>query len=383
MVVLLGFAALALEVTGLYLQQRKMQAATDAAVLAASVPGRTVAQARGDALAIAGEYGFMEGDISNVVVTVAAIAPTTLYPLGGTEVLLQKQFRPALISLFITKDVIVRARSFSIYGRRSPGCILALDPVGAGAITIRNQSSIFNTQCEIVSNSISSEALILEIGARVFGPTFLVGNYRLGVNAAIVGTPLVINGTPPVTDPYATVQLPQAGSCTSQSATIRGTTTLNPGRFCSGMGVANNAKVTLNPGVYFIDQSLSLGNNATITGTGVTLLLNQAPQVVLAGGVTLALTPPLTGTTAGITIASQRQNSGVFSINNNAVLKVEGAIYLPGMTASISGNATTAGNKCTQIIAFRIDFASDVALQADCGGTPVRPIGNAKPVLAE
>jgi len=335
-----------------------------------------------DAVAIAGEFGFKQ-DISNVVVKVNAIAPTTRYPLGSTEVILQKPFRPALMSLFITKDILVGARSVSIVGRRSPGCIMALDPVGAGAITIRNQSSIFNTKCEIVSNSGNSEALILDIGAKVFGPTYLVGNYRLGVNAAIIGSPLVVNGTPPVTDPYASVLLPQAGSCTNQSATIRGRTTLNPGRFCTGMQVANNSNVTLNPGVYFIDQNLSLGNNATITGSGVTLLLNEAPQVILAGGVTLSLTPPLTGATAGITIASQRQNNGVFSINNNATLKVEGAIYLPGMTASISGNASTAGNKCTQIIAFRIDFASDVALQADCGGIPVRPIGNVKPSLAE
>lgn len=384
LVILMGFAALALEITGLFLQQRKMQAATDAAVLAAGVPGRTAAQSLNEAIAMAGDYGFAHGALG-VKVSVNTFAASTRYPLGTTQVVLEKPFNPTLLSMFMDMPINVRARSVSTAGRRSPGCLMALDTIGAGAITIRNQSSVFNTNCEIVSNSTSQQALKLDIGSKVYGPSFLVGNYILGVNAAIIGRPLVTGGSPPVVDPYASVAFAQAPACTQQAATIRNSAnvTLSPGTFCQGLDIGQNAKVVLNPGVYYINNTLAIGNNASVSGTGVTILLNATPSLVLSGGVKMLLTAPMSGVTAGMAIASQRDVTGVFSVNNGAQLNVTGAIYLPTMTASISGNATTTGSKCTQIIAFRLDLASDVQLQADCAGTLVRPIGNVKPSLVE
>lgn len=384
LVILMGFAALALEITGLFLQQRKMQAATDAAVVAAGVPGRTAAQALNEAIAMAGDYGFAHG-ASGVTVTVRKSNATTAYPLGTTEVILQKPFSPALLGMFIDMPINVRARSVSTAGRRSPGCLMALDTQGAQAITIRNQSSVFNTNCEIVSNSTSPQALKLDIGSKVYGPTFLVGNYILGVNAEIIGRPLVTGGSPPVVDPYASVAFEQAPACTTQSATIKNkdNVTLSPGTFCQGLDIGQNANVVLSPGVYYINNTLAIGNNASVSGTGVTILLNATPQLVLSGGVTMSLSAPMSGVTAGMAIASRRDVTGTFSVNNGAQLNVTGAIYLPTMTASISGNATTTGSNCTQIIAFRLDLASDVQLQADCSGTLVRPIGNTKQSLVE
>lgn len=382
LVILMGFAALALEITGLFLQQRKMQAATDAAVVAAGVSSLTAAQAQSEAVAMAGDYGFAGGDVS----IIANRYPTsTPYPLGTTEVKLEKNFRPPLMSMFIAMPIRVRARSVSTASRRSPGCLLALDTQGAGAITIRNQSSVFNTNCEIVSNSTSQQALKLDIGSKVYGPSFLVGNYILGVNAAIIGSPLVTGGSPPVRDPYASVAFEQAPACTQQSATIKNSAkvTLNPGTFCAGLDIGQKAQVILNAGVYYINNTLALGNNASVSGAGVTIVLNKTPKLILSEGVSLSLSAPMDGVTAGMAIASQRDVTGTFSVDNGAELNVVGAIYLPTMTASISGNARTTGSQCTQIIALRLDLASDVQLQADCGGTRVRPIGATGPSLVE
>lgn len=381
LVILVGFAALGLEITSLYLQRHRMQAAADVAVVGAGVASRTTSQAVGEAIALAGQAGYVNGS-NGVKVTFNKPPASGTFATGAAEVIIEKSFKPRLLSLFLTQPIAIKVRAVSIPGRRSPGCIFALDTSGSGAITIRNNSSIFSAKCELVSNSTSQTALILENSAKIYGSVFLLGNYQLGQNSALLGLPVVVNGTPAVDDPYATVLLPTAPGCTTQSATMKGTVTLDPGRFCSGMTIDNRASVTLKPGVYFVDGPLSLGNNSTVTGTGgVTLLLNSAPNVTVAAGVTLSLTAPTTGATAGMAIASQRNVTGVFAINNAAKLKVEGAIYLPGMTATISGNATTSGNKCTQLIAHRLDLGSDVELQADCGGTAVRPIGHTQPIL--
>lgn len=365
LVTLIGFAAMGVEVTNILLQQRRMQAAADAAAVAAGTSGRTSTQAFNEAVAMVGTYGFINGQNG---VSVAFNKPplTGTYASGASEVIISKTQRPGLLGLFLSKDISMRVRAVTAPGRRSFGCLLAKDASASGAVTIRNTSSIRNLNCELVANSNNATALILEN------------------SATITGTPLVTYGPTAVEDPYASVVLPTAPSCTQQSGQVNGAKTLNAGHFCDGLSVANNGKLTLNPGVYFIDGTFDLGNNSTITGTdGVTLLFNSATTITLAKGVVMTLTAPLTGTTAGIALASQRSVTGTFSINNGASLKVEGAIYLPAMTASISGNATTAGANCTQLIANRLDLASDIDLQANCSATAVKPIGRAQPILAE
>ena len=381
--ILLGFAALALEITGLFLQQRKMQTATDAAVMAAAVPGRTAAQASGDAVAIAGDYGFAHGSLG-VNVTVSTISPGTNYPYGGTAVILEKSFRPALLSLFISDPIPVRARSVSAISVGSVGCILALDTAGAAAISIENNASIQNSDCEIASNSTSQQALTMANNTSLAGPVFLVGNYS-PETANITGRPLIVNGQPAVADPYASVTLPSAGACTAQSGSIANNSavSLSPGRFCSGLTLGRNARVTLSDGVYFVQGTLTLGNNSSIVGSNATLIVNTATTTVFGNNSSISLTAPLTGATAGLAIASQRNVTGEFRIPNGATLNVSGAIYLPAMTANLSGQANTAGQQCTQLIAFRLVLGASVGFAANCGGTAVKPIGSLKPSLAE
>lgn len=379
---LIGFAALGVEITNLLLQQRKMQAAADAAVIAAGVSGRTTTQAFNEAVAMAGSYGFVNGS-NTVVVTVNKPPSIGTYDSTAVEVIIEKTYSRMLLALFSNTGLKVKVRAISIPGRRSSGCLLALDPSASGAVTIRNSSSISNTACEMAANSTSTTALILENTAKILGPVYLRGNYQLGNGASITGTPLTINGPTAVSDPYASVVLPTAPACTAQSGSISGAKTLNPGHFCSGMTLANNATLTLSPGIYFIDGTFSLGQRSTIVGTsGVTLLFNSAPSISVSTNVKLSITAPLTGTTAGLALASQRSITGTFAINNNATMLIEGAMYFPGMTATIGGQAQTTGAKCTQLIANRLDLGSNLAFQADCSATAVKPIGRTQPVLA-
>lgn len=382
--VMLGFAALGLEVTMLFAQERRMQAAADAAVMAATRPGYTAARSNIAAVALAGSQGFLNGQ-NNVTVTYNSPPTVGSYGAGAGEVVITKTFQARLLSLFTKRSINLTARAIATQQSLSAGCLLALNTSSANAIVVRNGSSISNTSCELAANSSNStSALYVENKSNILGPIYLVGGMFRQNNTVVTGTPQLLNVGIPVTDPYAAVQLPSAtGTC--KSGTVSGTQSLTAGYFCTGISVANGANLTLGPGVYFIDGAFTIGRNATITGTGgVTLLFNSAPSITIGNGATVSLTAPLSGTTAGMAITSQRAiTNTTFAINNNATIIIEGAVYLPGWTISISGQVNSAGANCTQLIADKLDLASNLSIKADCGAAAVKPIGRSQPVLVQ
>lgn len=382
--VMIGFAALGVEITMLFAQERRMQAAADAAVVAAARPGLTAAQSTTEAVALAGTYGFRHGE-NTAKVTFTSPPTTGSYGVGAGQVVIERTFQPGLLALFHNQPIKLSVRSIAAQQSQSTGCLLALNPTSANAIVIRNASSISNTSCELAANSSNStSALYVENKSNILGPIYLVGGMFRQNNTVVTGTPQVLNAGIPVTDPYASVQLPIA-SGTCKSGAVSGTQSLTAGYYCSGITVANGANLTLGPGVYFINGAFSIGQNSIITGTGgVTLLFNSAPSFTIANRATLKLTAPLSGTTAGLAITSQRSITNTsFAINNNANIVIEGAVYLPGWIISVSGQVNSTGANCTQLIADKLDLASDLALKADCSGTAVKPIGRSQPSLVQ
>src|ERR1051326_6872577 len=73
-------------------------------------------------------------------------------------------------------------------------------------------------------------------------------------------------------DPYASATFPSFSGCDENNLTIKTATTKSQGVYCGGISINAGATLTLNPGIYYLDQgSLSMAGNATLTGTGVTL----------------------------------------------------------------------------------------------------------------
>lgn len=386
---LIGFTALGMEITTLFVQQKRMQRAADAAVISAGATGLTAAQRLAAARAIAGANGFKNG-VDGTVVSVNG--PPTSGAHTATqfaqEVVITRPYALHLAKIFARSPVTVRARAVTVPGRQSTGCVLALSPTASGAITINNSASVANLNCEIVANSTSSSALVMLNNTNITGPVYLAGGTSLAASAQITGRPLITYGSA-LTDPYGDITLPSAPlACSTQTNTSGGlldpTAPLNPGRFCYGLIIQGNQRITLNPGVYFIDGTFEFKNNSQMTATsGVTIIMNSTPNFALGNGVVWRLNAPLTGTTAGIGFVAQRSLSGTVSIANGASLVVEGAIYLPSMDISFSGNARTSGAQCTQLIARTITVSTSLSFQANCLSSNVKAIGRSQPVLAE
>ena len=58
---------------------------------------------------------------------------------------------------------------------------------------------------------------------------------------------------------------------------------LDPGIYKNGMKLVGGAIITLNHGTYYLQDDLSIQGGATLTGTGVTLVLTSSNGTKYAG----------------------------------------------------------------------------------------------------
>src|SRR5205085_2465642 len=93
-------------------------------------------------------------------------------------------------------------------------------------------------------------------------------------------------GQASVSDPLASLAAPSSTGLTSRS--IPGyapTIALSPGYYGSGMNFSANGgtSYTLASGTYFVHGSLNIANGVTVTGTGVTFLIDNSGGSVTIG----------------------------------------------------------------------------------------------------
>jgi len=122
----------------------------------------------------------------------------------------------------------------------------------------------------------------------------------------------------------------------------------------------------------------NVAGNATITGTGVTLVftgssLNGWGTASIGSNATIDLTAPSSGATQGIVLYGDRNMPITdFSLTGGGTQNFGGAIYLPKAHLKFSGGNGTS-TSCTKLIADTITFTGTPNVQVDCAalGTPV------------
>jgi prepilin-type N-terminal cleavage/methylation domain-containing protein len=131
-----------------------------------------------------------------------------------------------------------------------------------------------------------------------------------------------------------------------------------PGTYASTLQLTSSA--TLNPGVYILQNGMSVtGNNTKLTGSGVMLFISSG-NMSLGGGSTLNLTPPTSGPYKNILIFQSRSNSSPLKITggSSAGLTFGGVIYVPSSTQVTlsTGGATL---NVTAVVAQSIKISSN------------------------
>ena len=214
-------------------------------------------------------------------------------------------------------------------------CAICLMGVGGTTLDAANGGKLTVTGGPVVVDSTAAIAITLAANASLSAPSTTIatgGSYRLAAGATI--TPAPVSGSA-VSDPFPALSAPVVAGVAAAYTAPAGASALAPGVY-STIAVPAGATLTLNAGTFVITTRLSI-TGGTVTGSGVTLYMACAtyPTACAAGGSggsvsmtsgSLALSPPTSGTYAGLTLFADRANVGSTSFSQSTV-SVSGTWY--------------------------------------------------------
>jgi Flp pilus assembly protein TadG len=363
----IGLTGAAVDYTRATQVKSRLQAATDAAALAAvAMKGKTLDERSTAAKRMVGET--VSGTENLLVLADASAKQATVAATASV--------RTSLMQVLNIPSVAIAARSKAVRIKSGPPpCILALNPTASSSIDIGG-SAIFDGQgCVLHANSKASGALSVSGSAKVkAGGYCAVGT----VQSYYTLSPESENYCEPMEDTYSSLQAPADTTCKQSLKNVsvqpNQTKTLQPGVYCGGLDLKGN--VTLDPGLYVIkDGPLSMNSSGTISGTGVTFyLIGSNAGFDLNGGAKLELTAMTSGPYAGLLLIQDRASNvgGTSKINGNAATTLTGVIYAPTQTVKMNGTgAFGQSNPLMSLIADKVSISGNAMARIDTTKVPL------------
>jgi Flp pilus assembly protein TadG len=251
----------------------------------------------------------------------------------------------------------------AVLAPRDQPLILVLDPTGAQALHFNGGISM-DVQAGTIHVD-SSDVCAFETdgtsGVLMAQRTRIVGDVCIS-STSLTGD--LITHSFYVPDPLASLPAPVSASMTNHDR-IQDAGTYDAGYYPRGINV-NGGTVTLNPGVYYIEQGIKLTGNTVLVGNNVCLYLASS-NFDTNGGAGLQITPPLSGPYAGISYFQARSNTMASSIGGTGMFEIVGTTYFPNATFGMSGNASrTIG----RIVVWRLDISGNAGYVITGLGVP-------------
>ena len=286
---LLSFVALSID-GGLFMDRKqKVQAAADAAALAAVEdlflnwiynkgldPNGTAAAA---AVASASANGFSSPP---PVVNIPPLSgPFTGLP-GYAEVIITYDQQRYFSRVFGTDNVTISARAVAQGVWVAPKIgILVLNPTAPGSLTDTGGGSVSVTGAPLIVDSNSPTAITTTGGSTITATEIDVVGVP-GISGGGVNAGQLNSGVQPTPDPLKYLPEPDPSTMTQQTKVhlTNGTQTIDPGVYKGGISVTGGGQIPtliMNPGIYYMDGGgFSLSGQANLTATGV--MIYNAPQ---------------------------------------------------------------------------------------------------------
>ena len=393
----LGMVSLGTEAGLWYYKHQAMQGAADSGAVSAAVD--YYLESNGSVLQLQAEsaiatYGFINGS-NGVTVTVNRPPQSGNYTTaaGAVEVIITQPQARLLSAMWHAQPISISARAVA-RGTGGKGCVLALDRSASGAVTLQGNAQVTLTGCSLFDDSNNTSALTVGGTSRLSAySTYVVGGCGTSTCSSISNISVtngIETGTTPMADPYAGTASGSYSGCAQHNFSAKSAVTIDPGVYCGGMALNAGANVTLNPGVYYLDQgNLQVNGGATMTGSGVTLVFTSSnghnyANATINGGATIDLTAPDSGATKGIVMyGDPNMTAGTtFKFEGGATQTLGGAIYLPEGAVTFAGGANTTTG-CTQLIGNTITFTGNSNFAINCKNYGTKPIGSALASLVE
>jgi Bacterial Ig-like domain (group 3) len=225
--------------------------------------------------------------------------------------------------------------------------IFVLDPSAGGALSLSGSASI-NISGGLYVDSSSSSALSVS-GAPSVKASVVDVHGGVQKSGSPSFSPAPVTGAAVVTDPLASLPLPSTSGLTNYGAeNLSGASsaTIKPGIY-SSISVSGSASLTLSAGTYIIEGGgFAVSGAGSVTGSGV-MIVNAGSDypntggtygsISLSGSGSYKLTPPISGTYAGIVIFQTRDNSKAMTVSG-AASGMTGTIYAAAASLTISGS---------------------------------------------
>lgn len=364
LVVIIGMAALAVDVGYWRYRQRLMQTAADAAAIAGAdelkypALNDSATAAKNDAAA----NGFTDDNGVTVRVTVA-LPPTSGTHIGNANavqvVVAEKQ--PLFFGgAFGLAPQWISAGAVALLS--SPAtCVYALSG-GAMAIQANGATHMTATTCGFSSNGgfvVPGSTVTAALIGYVIGPYGYNGQSYPQAQPTLIAA----NADPCPTIPgcaYLKANPPNSGACLNATPAYSQSVTIQPGRYCTQLYVQGANTLTFAPGVYEFDNGMNV-YGATVSGTGVTFYNGTGGGSLTIQSPSITLTAPTTGNTAGVALYQNPANTAIFD-ERSATTSITGLMYFPTATVQNDG----AQNTWTSVVASILNvFGGSITIPAN------------------
>ena len=368
MLVIIGMAALAVDVGSLYATRRNMQTAADAAAIAGANALETTCgtnagctcESEAACASAAQDVATLNGYAGGVTVKTPATKPN---PANGVYV--QVDVTQAVPTYFMgalgLSTVSVKTTAVAGYAP-TPNCMFIRDPNNdPDTLVVSGGNSKISADCGILDESSNSKGMDVSGGASV--EVSSIGIAASSYTGTSGGSTVTCNGTTancpqtkvaPSTDPlgYLDSEEPTPGTCATGTDLLNATSgnggAIHPGTYCTGIKVSNSGHtITLNPGLYILtgNNGLNVSGGATISGSGVTIYNSGTGKVDISGGSTVNLTAPIDSSAGGIPsvlIFQDPANTAAATFSGGSTGNIQGDLYFPTATMfTFSGGSST------------------------------------------
>ncbi len=338
--VMMGAAALAVDVGYWRYQERLQQAAADSAAVAAA--GELTFGGGGYATAAAHDatlMGYTDDGGTTTRVTVNSPPTSGGYNANASavEVIIEKKNPSFFAKIFGFNSQWLSARAVGLVSDSARNCIYGLATTGTPILF--NGSTVNAPRCGIVSNH---DMTINGATVTAWGIGYANTDIDNGSTYHEAHPAHALAASDPCPSvpgcAYLKAHPPTTGACMSPTVyNGLATATLQPGRYCSNVIVNGCTNVVFNAGVYDFDAGITMNGVTNITGNGVTLY-NNSGQLTINGS-NISLKAPATGNTQGVVVYQNPTDTNAF-IANGSGGGYAGMVYSPNSTLTINGTVS-------------------------------------------
>jgi Flp pilus assembly protein TadG len=373
--IIIGTMALALDGGVLYLQRRQAQTAADAAALAGAYSYSTTsslssAQTAAQSVALANGYTVQTSSITQplanqIAVTVTANPPRFFSGLWGNG------------GMSVTASATAAVSTGSGSTPYTTSSLVLLDQTMSGSLSLAGSATI-NASGGIQVNSSSSTAVNANNAGHTSSNINVVGGYTTSSGGSLSGT--VQTGSSSVGDPLSSLSVPSTPTTSSTNGLSGypgyGSYTMQPGLYTSSVSLGNGGTFTMQPGLYYFQggAGLTIANGATLTGSGVTIYVdNGGGTISFQGGTTTTLSAPGSSPTGnaiqGVVYFQGRTSTTSPSFGNGANINLTGTFY--AAKAPLTFNGGSFSNLASQIVADSANLSNNANISVPYSASKV------------